>query len=94
MHKVLQERRPGDMLSGMRSTLSPGRVPRAIVALRDAARREADAPEPGTYKVRGLKFDQSTGWSRPAKFNQDDNTIARFPGLISPHVGNGRGVPK
>ena len=79
----------------MHSTLRPGKVPPAIAALRDAASDEIGKPVRGTYTVRRLKFDKEMiGMNTPGSFDQDDNTLARFSGLVSPHVGNGKGAPK
>lgn len=78
----------------MRSTLAPGKVPQAIAELRDSALSEANKPEAGRHTVGKLTFDLPMAHTRAPEFNQDDNTIAKFPGLISPHVGNGRGAAK
>jgi len=78
----------------MRSTLAPGRVPKAIADLRESATRECAKAEEGKYTVKRIHFDKPIGFGRAKPFDQDDNTIAKFPGLISPHVGNGKGAPK
>lgn len=79
----------------MRSSLKPGKVPQAIASLRSAAIAESEKPERGRYVVRHLSFDKPMeNNNEPGTFRQDDNTIAKFPGLVSPHVGNGKGAAK
>lgn len=78
------------------STLHPGKVTDAIRKLRDAALREMDATPSGEKKAEGVKFDHShAATPAPAIRSQEDfdtqNGVAMFPGVHSPHIGNGSG---
>lgn len=71
------------------SLLRPGKVSDFVAKLRDKSLRELSKPEPGTgiakpdFELKQPEVDLPT-------FNQDDNDVAKFPGVWDPWVGNGR----
>jgi hypothetical protein len=78
------------------STLRPGKISPSIRKLREAAISEMDAIPSGVVKPKPVKFDHDhKSTPQPDIQSQADfdakNSVARFAGLNSPHVGNGSG---
>lgn len=75
----------------MGSTLQPGKTSDKVRQLRDAAIKEMEAPEAGTFALEKLKFDHGHDIVRRA-FDEDyPKDVPQYEGQHSPHIGNGPG---
>ncbi len=75
----------------MSSTLKPGKTSDKVRHLRDAAIKEMEAPEEGTFALEKLKFDHGHEVVRRAFDYDNPKDTPVYQGQNSPHIGNGKG---
>ena len=74
------------------STLKPGRRSEWVAKLSEAAAKEMDAVPKGLVDPPKLRFDVGRDEKSTTSYNSDtESWVSKFPGVNSPHVGNGSG---
>ncbi len=78
----------------MNSTLRPGKTSEKVRRLRDAAIKEMEAPEKGSFALERLKFDVGHEIT-PRQVDLDyPKDVAQYHGQNNPCIGNGPGGPQ